>query len=180
MAYHIFQRSIWCRRSSRGSWQQSCLFNRRSHFSVITWKGRTLVRVLRGWHQTRRGFSPRVEWCVILSWASRPLIIVLVLFSYSTSWSEACISLLGYLNELHNSSSQFFRSLDLARWNIKIWYQDTFTDLSETGVDARLVFPLSVPPSPFAPVVTLLVSFFVTDFWLRKIIIVNHQMPLKI
>ena len=178
MAYHIFQRSIWCRRSSRGSWQQSCLFNRRSHFSVITWKGRTLVCVLRGWHQIRRGFSPRVEWCVILSWASRPLIIILFLFCYSTSWSEACISLLGYLNQLHNASSQFFASnwlLDLARWNIKIWYQDTFTDLSETGVDARLVFPLSVPPSPFAPVVTLLVSFFVTDFWLRKIVIVNNR-----
>ena len=87
------------------------------------------------------------------------------------------VTLINYIIQVHNFSSNWF-NLDLARWNIKIWYDDTFTDLSETGVDARLVFPLSVPPSPFAPVVTLLVSFFVTDFWLRKIIIVNHQMPL--
>ena len=45
----------------------------------------------------------------------------------------------------------------------KIITSFTLTDLSETGVDALLVFPLSVPPSPLLLVLVLPWSFFVTD-----------------
>ena len=45
----------------------------------------------------------------------------------------------------------------------KIIKSVTLTDLSETGVDALLVFPLSVPPSPLLLVLVLPWSFFVTD-----------------
>ena len=45
----------------------------------------------------------------------------------------------------------------------KIIKSFTLTDLSETGVDALLVFPLSVPPSPLLLEIVLPWSFFVTD-----------------